>query len=272
MPKILKGLSAIEFLNPEDKEGLNKLDAVPGLKSFLAETVSNIREKFITIDMLGDGLSITADSYPELHKLLTNTAATLDVENIPDFSMIWSYEISLGTEGVSRPRISALSGAVDILSDKELTFLLGHELGHLAAGHKPYHNLLITFYTPIMKMIPNAEVWLALLRPMLLKWFRLSDFTADRAGLLACQDIDVAIKAMIKMAGAPLKYHDKINTEAFLRQAKRFEQNNRGFADNIIQNLSINTACAPWLVVRAAKLYEWYKSGEYDELINKYSI
>lgn len=272
MSEILKGLSAKEFINPEDKRGLERLDAVPGMKKFLAETISNIREKFITIEMMGDGVNITPESYPDLHSVLSETAKILDIDKIPDFSMRWSYDISIGTEGSKHPRISALSGAVDLLSDKELTFLMGHELGHLMAGHKPYHNLLITFYTPMIKMVPNAEVWLALLRPLLLQWYRLSDYTADRAGLLACQDIDVAIKTMIKMSGIPLKYHDKISPEAFLKQAVRFEQNNRGFADNIIQNLTINTACAPWLVVRAAKLYEWYKSGEYDELIKKHSI
>ena len=74
------------------------------------------------------------------------------------------------------------------------------------------------------------------------------------------------------MSGVPRKYHDSIDVEAFLRQAERFEQNNRNWADNIIQNLSINTACVPWLVVRAAKLYDWYKNGEYDELIKKHTI
>ena len=254
MSEILKGLSAKEFINPEDKRGLERLDAVPGMKKFLAETISNIREKFITIEMMGDGVNITPESYPDLHSVLSETAKILDIDKIPDFSMRWSYDISIGTEGSKHPRISALSGAVDLLSDKELTFLIGHELGHLMAGHKPYHNLLITFYTPMIKMVTNAEVWLALLRPLLLQWYRLSDYTAD------------------KMSGIPLKYHDKISPEAFLKQAVRFEQNNRGFADNIIQNLTINTACAPWLVVRAAKLYEWYKSGEYDELIKKHSI
>lgn len=272
MSKILNGLLIEEFIHLEDKDGLRKIDAIPGMRKFLAETVSNVRERFLTVEMMGDGINITQESYPDLYTILAETSKVLSIDNVPKFSTKWAYEISMGTDGVNHPRISTLSGAVDILSKEELSFLLGHELGHLMAGHIPYHNLLITIYTPFINSIPNAEMFLALLRPLLLQWFRLSDFTADRAGLLACQDINVAITTLAKMSGVPRKYHDSIDVEAFLRQAERFEQNNRNWADNIIQNLSINTACAPWLVVRAAKLYDWYKSGEYDELIKKHTI
>lgn len=268
----LKGISPQDFIHPEDEKGLKRMDAVPGLKKFLAETISDLREKFTSIEMYGDGINVSEETYGELYSLLKEASNILDSEKTPDFSLSWSYYISIGTEGAKNPRITALSGAIDLLDDEELLFLLGHELGHLLAGHKPYHNLLITFYTPMMNMIPNAQIWLGLLRPMLLQWYRLSDFTADRAGLLVCQDINVALRTMIKMSGIPQKYYGNINPESILKQAIQFEQKNKDFANNIIQNLSINTACAPWMVVRAAQLYNWYKSGEYTSLINKHAI
>lgn len=268
----LKGISPRDFIHPEDEKDLKRMDAVPGMKKFLAETISDLREKFTSVEMYGDGINITIESYGELYSLLEEATAILNIERAPDFSLTWSYDISVGTEGAKNPRISALSGAIDLLEEDELLFLLGHELGHLMAGHKPYHNLLITFYTPLMNMVPNAQIWLGLLRPMLLQWYRLSDFTADRAGLLVCQDIDVALRTLIKMSGIPQKYYDRINTESILMQAARFDQQNKDFATNIIQNLSINTACVPWTVVRAAKLYSWYKSGEYTSIINNYAV
>lgn len=121
-------------------------------------------------------------------------------------------------------------------------------------------------------MVPNAEIWVSLLRPMLLQWYRTSDYTADRVGLLACQDIDVALKTMIKMSGIPKKFYNNIYTNSILKQAVEFERKNQNLAEGLIQNISINTACAPWMVVRAAKLYEWYKSGAYTEIINTHAI
>lgn len=269
---ILKNLKAEDFYHPDDLKSLKRLEAVPGIKKFLAETISNLREKFTSIEMYGDGINITEDGYPELHGILTSVAKTLDWEMIPDFSMTWAYDISMGTEGAKSPRITALSGAVDLLEDDELSFLIGHEIGHIMAGHKPFHNVLITLYTPLMKMIPNAEVWMSLLRPMLLQWYRTSDYTADRAGLLACQDINVALKTMTKMSGIPKKFYNKINTDSILKQAVEFERKNQNLVEGLIQNLSINIACAPWMVVRAAKLYQWYKSGEYTEIINTHAL
>lgn len=272
MMRLLKTLAPQDIYDPEDLNGLKRLDAIPGMKKFLAETISNLREKFTSIEMYGDGINITKEGYPELHDLLVAVAKTLGNCNVPDFSMTWGYDISMGTEGAKSPRITALSGAIDLLDEDGLRFLIGHEIGHIMAGHKPYHNVLITFYTPLMKMVPNAEIWLSLLRPLLLQWFRTSDYTADRAGLLACQDMNVALKTMVKMSGIPKKYYDTINTESFLRQAVEFDRNNQGIAEGLIQNLSINTACVPWMVVRAARLYQWYKSGAYTEIINKNAI
>ena len=268
----LKALSADEFYDPDDLKGLKRLQAVPGIRKFVTETISNIREKYTSIEMQGDGINVTQEGYPHLFNLLEEVSYTLDMPDIPSFSLAWGYDISIATEGAKTPRITALSGAIDLLEDDELKFLLGHELGHIIAGHKPFHNVLITLYTPLMNMIPNAEVWLSLLRPMLLQWYRTSDFTADRAGLLACQDIDVALHTMVKMAGIPKKYYCQINSESFLKQAMEFNRKNKNLAEGLMQNLSINTACAPWIVMRAMKLYSWYKLGGYTEIINKHAI
>lgn len=268
----LKGLTPKVFYHPEDLKGLKRLESVPGIKKFLAETISNIREKFTSIEMYGNGINLTKEGYPELYEILVSVSKTLGKEDIPDFSMTWGYDISMGTEGAKSSRITALSGAIDLLEEEEISFLIGHEIGHIMAGHKPYHNLLITLYTPLMKMVPNAEVWVSLLRPLLLQWYRTSDYTADRAGLLACQDINVALRTMIKMSGIPKKFYNKISPDTILKQAIEFELKNQNLVEELIQNLSINTACAPWMVVRAAKLYQWYKSGEYTEIINTYAI
>ncbi len=272
MVTTLQGLTADVFYHPDDLKDLKRIEAVPGIKKFVAETISTLREKFTSIEMYGNGVNITQDGYSELYETLVSVSNTLGQENVPDFSMTWGYDISMGTEGAKSPRITALSGAIDLLEELEIRFLIGHEIGHIMAGHKPLHNVLITLYTPLMEMVPNAEVWLSVLRPLLLQWYRTSDYTADRAGLLACQDIRVALTTMVKMSGIPKKYYNKIKPDSILRQAIEFDRKNKGLAEGLMQNLTLNSACAPWMVVRAAKLYEWYNSGAYSEIINKYAI
>jgi Zn-dependent protease with chaperone function len=50
----------------------------------------------------------------------------------------------------------------------------------------------------------------------LVRWQRMSEFTADRAGILACQDVNAAMGAMMKLAGLPSKFFAQVNTEDFI--------------------------------------------------------
>ena len=159
------------------------------------------------------------------------------------------------------------SGSIDLLTAEELNFLIGHELGHMKCGHKTYHMLTEAMYRPMVGS--DMEFIMSLIKMPLLNWYRVSDFTADRMGLLCCQDIEVAIKTMIKMAGLPKKYHNQIHIESFIQQAIDFNKNHSGFFDEMVKYLSINAACMPWLVLRASELLIWYQSGEYDRILNK---
>lgn len=98
-------------------------------------------------------------------------------------------------------------------------------------------------------------------------WSRMSELTADRAGLLACQDINAAIRAMIKMAGLSQAQYDKINVQAFIDQAHDFNEKNTGFLDETFKFISIANSTHPWLVLRAAELLKWVESGEYERII-----
>ena len=257
---------------PEDRALRNKLDAIPKFKSFMMNTICALREKYIAIEFVGNGVHVTDSSLPELHQLLLSVCNRLGIKDIPDFSLIWGYYITAATEGASKPHITAMSGAVDVLTDEELAFMLGHEIGHQVCGHKPYHMFLESMYMPLINSVPGGEIWISLVRSTLLNWYRVSDYTADRIGLLACGDINVALRTMIKMSGIPKKYYSSINVDSFIKQAMEFDTLFSGATGTMINYVSINSAFSPWLVARAAKLYEWYKSNEYMGIVNQMKI
>ena len=112
------------------------------------------------------------------------------------------------------------------------------------------------------------KAWASIIKLPLLEWYRKSDYTADRVGLLCCQNINVALSVMIKKAGLPKSCYDQINIPAFIQQARDFHENYTGVADKIVKAISIRSAEFPWLVNRASKLLEWYESGEYEQIVN----
>lgn len=267
--RVLAGIDLKTVEHSEDKALREALDNIPKFKSFMMNSVCALREKCIAVEYAGNGIHVSENSLSELHRQLLDVCMTLGVNKVPDFSLMWLYDIAAGTEGAINPHITAMSGAIDLLTKDELSFLLGHEIGHQACGHKPYHVFLESLYMPVINWIPGGKAWIALVRTKLLNWYRYSDFTADRVGLLACQDINVALTTMVKMSGVPKKYFSKINVDSFIKQAVEFDSMFADRMGGIINYISINSAFSPWLVLRAANLLNWYKSGEYELTINK---
>lgn len=70
------------------------------------------------------------------------------------------------------------------------------------------------------------------------------------------------------MSGIPKKYYDSINTDAFIRQAERFENSTQGTFDKLVKEFSVRACSMPWLVLRAKKLLDWYNSDEYQQIID----
>lgn len=267
---VLKGLDSSAILHPQDKSTMDTLRKIPGLKTAVEKTVVNIMEKYATIEYTADGINVNQQSLPAVYQQLIEACKILDIKKVPDCSTDWDYDVCTFTVGEQRPRIILQSGTVDLLNNDELSFMLGHELGHIKCGHKTYHMFTEAMYMPIANS--DLSIWMSLVKMPLLNWYRVSDFSADRMGLLCCQDINVALNTMIKMSGLPKKCYDRIDIKSFIQQAVEFSEKYSGTMDSIIKYLSINAAARPWLVLRAGELYNWYHSGEYRKIINKYKF
>jgi Zn-dependent protease with chaperone function len=152
-----------------------------------------------------------------------------------------------------------------------LLYIIGHELGHIKSQHVLYHQMADAL--PVLSsMLSSVTLGLggALsigLELALLNWYRKSEFTADRAGLLACQNIDAATTVLMKLAGSPVKYYGSLNPEEFKKQAKEFEGFDENSLDKVAKVVSVMFADHPWTIMRAQELYKWIDSGAYDALL-----
>lgn len=237
-------------------------------QDFLRVTTSKYREAYNEVENQGEGINITNESLPKMHQQLVDACQILGVKEIPTYSTDWEYAPYHFSNGEKHRRIVMMSGSADLFTDDEMMFVLGHELGHMACGHKPYHMLLETFYMPFVNDAA-FKAWASIIKLPLMEWYRISDYTADRMGLLCCQDINAAITTMIKKAGLPKKCYNNIDVLGFIQQAREFEEKFTDTMDRVVKVLSIRSAEFPWLVVRAGKLYDWYHSDEYKQIIDK---
>jgi Zn-dependent protease with chaperone function len=266
---ILSGLQALAYQHPFDSHALASLKDTPGIEPLVRAFNQYGVERFLKIQYTGSNLRVTRDSFPDLHALVREAGSVLDMSIEPEIYIQEGGGINALTAGVDKPIIVLNAGCIDHLGDDELFFVVGHELGHIKSGHVLYHQMgaLLPFFSEIMGGLFMGLLSTAL-KVALLNWQRMSELTADRAGLLACQNRDAAISAMIKMAGLPHKYYARINADDFIAQAKGFKAFDENPLDRAAKVLSIMGHSHPWTVMRAAEFECWTSAGGYDRILS----
>lgn len=271
MTKRLINLNAESYEHSLDKAALAAMKAIPMFTSIVNFTLNWTSVKWRVVQLCGSNFHVTEKTCPELYNLVHEITKTLDVDRMPKIYTEWKYGINAYTTGFKDNTILNInSGTVDLLNDKELTWLIGHEIGHIKSGHVLYHVMAQTISVILMEMgiIGNVAKPIEM---AILYWNRMSEFTADRAGLLACQDLDVALSTTMKMAGIPIKYFNITNPSLFAEQAHEFLTEYGDTANKIIRNVSILDRTHPWTVLRAAELVKWVESGGYQAILDEYS-
>ena len=264
--KILTGLDHSQYEHPFDQKALEALRNTPGVELVGKYITKHLVERMYTVQYTGSHLKVTPDNYPNIYEYLQYAAQVLDVKKVPELYIEWGYDINACTVGAENPIIVLNSGLIDLCDDDEIMFIIGHELGHVKSNHMLYHMMaqVINF---IIDQIPFGSIAAAPLQYALYYWDRMSEFTADRAGLMACQSKEAAIRAFMKMSGMPIKQYNNMNYHTFLQQAADFKQLDYEGLNKVIKLISIADATHPWTVMRAAELLNWITSGSYSNFI-----
>ena len=267
----LEGLRPQVYEHPSDSAALNALTHTAGFDKLIQKLNAWGIERFLRVQLTGSYLRVSADSFSDLYQILVATRQRLDVPVEVDLYIAAGGEINAFTVGVEKPLIVLTSTAVQQLSPEELTFVIAHELGHIKSGHVLYYQ--IAEFLPIIAGVIGGitfgigDLLSTGVQVALLHWKKMAEFTADRAGLLGCQDAQVAWSTMMKLAGLPPRYFATLNTEDFLQQARDFQAMDSDTLSKIAKWLSSLGASHPWTVVRAQQLLIWIENGSYEDTL-----
>jgi Zn-dependent protease with chaperone function len=136
-----------------------------------------------------------ASAIPRLDALVQETAARLRVTNTATY-VAPGRTLNAYTFGLGDPKVIVLySGLFSTMDRTELQFILGHEMGHVQLGHTWLNSVLGG-----MAGIPSPFGAAVILYFAFRWWNRACEFSADRAGLLACGDVNKGISALVKLA------------------------------------------------------------------------
>ena len=265
---VLSSISPLSFSHPTDQAAMLSLSKVPGIDRVLKFAFRLIHERRARLHFLSSAVRVNERQFPELHAQYMEACKVLDIETIPELYVSQDPMPNAFAYGVDKPFIVVRSSIMDLLSPKEVQAVLGHELGHIMAGHMLYYSILIAIIN-VLQMgglgIPFGNLGLRAFVVALFEWYRKAELTCDRAALLASQDVHTCHTTQMKLAGGPNT--DQMNLDEFFAQADEYEQQD-DLLDSIYKILNNWNTTHPRPVARLRELQRWVDSGDYQKILD----
>jgi Zn-dependent protease with chaperone function len=265
-PKTIRILSEIDsasWEHPADKAALAALRRIPGFDAVLKALFGVFGEKPIRLAFQANAVKVGPKQFPEIHEQYLEVLKTLDT---PHYDLFVSQTplVNAGAYGMKKPFIVLNSGAVRLLTRDEMTFLLGHELGHIMSGHVLYRTMTVLLLQLATMGFPIVGLAARAVLVGLLEWMRKAELSSDRAGVLVGQDPETALRTLMKLAGGG--YDNETDLNEFMVQADEYRKGG-DVADAVFKVLNILGSTHPFHVLRAAELRDWIEAGEYDRVL-----
>jgi hypothetical protein len=227
-------ISPTSWEHPTDRVALNALRRIPGFDLVLRKLVGMFGEKSIRL--------------------------TFDLDDVPELYISQTPLVNAGAVGLDNPFIVLNSSTVEMLDQDQVESVIGHEVAHIMSGHVVYRTMLFILMRFALTRYPLAGVAVRPVLYGLLEWSRRSELSCDRAALLATQDPEVVMGALMRIAGG--SRGEELDLDAFIAQSDEY-RDDKDTRAGIYKVLAALGSTHPFAVVRVAELRDWIDSGEY---------
>ncbi|MEM9540392.1 MAG: M48 family metallopeptidase [Cyanobacteria bacterium P01_E01_bin.42] len=273
--KVLAGLTADAYEHPFDRKALESLQKMPGMALFFKKINEYGIDRQLRLQHAGSYFRVTSRSFPDFYELFTQACQILEILPIPDVYLFRGLRDSY-TIGVEKPILCFGMNVLESFDSEELLYIIGHELAHIKSQHLLYHQTA-TILPTLGTLLNRTTMGISGLATSgiqlgLYNWVMMATLTADRAGLLTCQNIRAAITSLMQFSGVSKRYITPVLVEDFVEQAREFEESFGNFNAFSKMFSFMNDEMYPWAVMRTSELLKWYKSGEYEALLHETSF
>ena len=264
--RILLDIAPSAWEHPADKAALQALRRIPIFDEVLKKMFGFFGEKPVRLAFQADAVHVSNKQFPEVYRLYKEALRTLDAPHEYPLFMSQTPMVNAGAYGMDKPFIILNSGTRLLLTDEELQYVIAHEIAHIMSDHVLYKTMTVLLINLANMGFPVVGVAARAVLVGLLEWSRKSELSCDRAGLLAIQDPEVVMSAMLKMAGGPTS-QDRTNLNEFIVQADEYRESG-DVADQVFKVLNVLGRTHPIYVLRVAELRDWVESGDYDRIVS----
>ncbi|MCF6521674.1 M48 family metallopeptidase [Streptomyces sp. JJ36] len=261
------GISSRAYEHPADRSALVALRKLSGFDTVFKALSGLLPERSLRLLFLSDSVRVSDEQFPHLNAMLRDACYILDLEKVPPMYVSQDPKPNAMCIGLDEPIIVVTTGLVELLDEEEMRAVVGHETGHALSGHAVYRTILLFLTNLALKVawIPLGNVAIMAIVTALREWFRKSELSADRAGLLVGQDLQASMRGLMKLAGG--NHLHEMNVDAFLKQADEYEAGG-DLRDSVLKIMNVLPRSHPFTTVRAAELRKWAASRDYQRIMD----
>ncbi len=269
---ILTGISADAFVADTDRLALDALKRIPLLPKIVQRFYELGIDRWMYCYNMSMSVRCGPNQFKTIYEILRESADVLDMPE-PEIYVTSNPFPNAFTGGVERPYITLRSSIIDTLTDEQLYHLIGHELGHIKAGHVLYKSVA-QILIPLLELVGRRTFGLGDVAGLALvlafyEWSRNAELTADRAGLLVAQNLDTSIDANLALTAGPSRLQHEMSRDAFMDQARAYQDaaGLEAIGKVLIFISMSSTYSHPMPVHRTQELERWVLSGAYERIL-----
>ncbi|KAK9832384.1 hypothetical protein WJX74_008472 [Apatococcus lobatus] len=263
------GLEGDDFRHPLDQQNTRLLRVVPGLDMITRGLLGPVAEQVLLLENIATSVLVGHDQLPSLHKILKEAAGILQMD-VPDLYVRQSPVPNAYTLAIAgrKPFIVATTALLDLLTLAEVQAVIAHELGHLKCDH----GIWLTIANVLASGTISLPIISGVVEESFMRWLRAAELTCDRAAMLVAQDHKIVISALMKLAGGSPGLASELNIDAFLRQARSYDEATASPLGWYLRNAQTRALSHPLPVMRAREVDRWADGPQYKALIAKNSM
>jgi Zn-dependent protease with chaperone function len=258
-------ISPKAYEHPADRAATAALKSVPMLDSVVRKLIEWRYERALRQMYLSNSVRVDERQLPDLWSHQIAVCNILDMPQTYDLYVTNSLLDNAMAIGSQNPIVVIGSSLLGRLESGEQRSLLAHEVAHILSDHMVYRTALQILLSaggglPFPLGIPAMAV-----RAVLLEWYRASELSCDRAEALVVRDPTIVCRLL--MASASGMKADELNLDAFLAQAREYEDWDDP-SDRVRRFFYEINATHPYAVRRVSEVMKWVQSGEYDRIVS----
>jgi len=156
---------------------------------------------------MGNMILLGESQFPHLHQMVKDGAQKIGMNDVPEAFLFNSDGVmnAFARQVFGKKYILLTSSLIDASSDDQVQFIIGHELGHHAAGHL---NIYLWFLKLPARVIPFLNS----------AYSRQCEYTCDRIGYFVSHDVKDSCSAIQMLGCGCMRLNSQMNIESFEKQ------------------------------------------------------